>query len=45
MEIQNDMSYKATEIVVRNERLKKNNLKTFDIALIKLDRKESNCQF
>ena len=41
MDIEYDRAYRVTELVVRKERLAKDNLKTFDIALLKLDRKVS----
>ncbi|XP_023332566.1 uncharacterized protein LOC111704541 [Eurytemora carolleeae] len=39
MDIEYDRAYRVTELVVRKERLAKDNLKTFDIALLKLDRR------
>ena len=41
MDIEYDRAYRVTELVVRKERLAKDNLKTFDIALLKLDRRVS----
>ena len=41
MDIESDRAYRTVEIVVRLERLKKDNLKNYDIALLKLDRRVS----